>query len=278
MRVACFLLLMVLSTTTVRAAEYKLGFKALADMIPRVVGIPLEDEHHNPLNGDALQRTSKGLMVWRKADNQTLFTNGHMSWVNGPLGLQSRLNSERFDWEAEPPAATPTPAPIPTPVPSPTPVPPPTINAPAELLPAWTLLVNLPKNGPFFRESTPKTNVTIRIGSSDNWGTFIHNSNTIVIKDAVLNESVRVVSAVLAHELVHAIQLQATPQLGCYEREVAAYMREAGVWQESGGYLRDPMTPLVYSLNGATSVALTEGEGGVLKRLDTSTTYMTQCR
>jgi hypothetical protein len=276
MRVACFLLLMVLSTTTVRAAEYKLGFKALADQIPGVVGIPLEDEHHNPLNGDALQRTSKGLMVWRKADNQTLFTNGHMSWVNGPLGLQSRLNSERFDWEAEPPAATPTPAPIPTPVPSPTPVPPPAINAPAELLPAWTLLVNLPKNGPFFRDNVPKTNVTIKIGPSDNWGTFIRNYNEIVIKDTVLQERTSVVAAVLAHEMVHAVQLHSEPQLGCYDREVAAYMRQAEVWSEAKE--RGPLTALSFLLNGVTSVALTEGEGGILKRLNSDPTYQTQCR
>lgn len=79
--------------------EFKLGFKALASQIPDAAGEAMEDEWHNSVNGDALQRTTKGMMAWRKSDNQTLFTNGHKSWVNGPLGLQSRLNTQRFDWE-----------------------------------------------------------------------------------------------------------------------------------------------------------------------------------
>ena len=78
---------------------FKLGFATLAALIPDVVGQPLENERHNPENGDALQQTTTGLMVWRKADNWTAFTNGYMTWINGPFGLQQRLNSERFDWE-----------------------------------------------------------------------------------------------------------------------------------------------------------------------------------
>src|SRR5262249_21138217 len=32
-------------------------------------------------------------------DNFTAFTDGARTWVNGPFGLQQRLNTERFDWE-----------------------------------------------------------------------------------------------------------------------------------------------------------------------------------
>ncbi|HEX9017146.1 MAG TPA: hypothetical protein VF960_14215, partial [Chloroflexota bacterium] len=70
----------------------------LASMIPDVVGQPLENERHEP-NGDSMQKTTTGLMVWRKADNSTLFTNGYVTWIYGPYGLQSRLNTDRFDWE-----------------------------------------------------------------------------------------------------------------------------------------------------------------------------------
>jgi hypothetical protein len=86
----------------VRAAgcEFRGGFKALRDLIPKVVGDCIEDEHHNPSNGDGLQSTSGGLLVWRKADNWTAFTDGSSTWVNGPLGLQTRGNSERFPWES----------------------------------------------------------------------------------------------------------------------------------------------------------------------------------
>ncbi len=67
-------------------------------MIPDVVGQPLENEHYGA-NGDSLQQTTKGLLVWRKADNWTAFTDGSTTWINGPFGLQSRPNTDRFDWE-----------------------------------------------------------------------------------------------------------------------------------------------------------------------------------
>ena len=102
------------------APEFQLGFKALADQIPDIVGTPLENEHFNISNGNSEQHTSKGLMVWRKADNWTAYTNGYMTWINGPNGVQSRLNTDRFDWEHDPvvapqsaatPASTAAPAP-----------------------------------------------------------------------------------------------------------------------------------------------------------------------
>jgi len=39
-------------------------------------------------------------MAWRKADNWTAFTNGYLTWINGPTGLVNRLNTDRFSWEA----------------------------------------------------------------------------------------------------------------------------------------------------------------------------------
>jgi hypothetical protein len=80
--------------------EFKLGFKAVAESIPEIVGEPVEDEWHNPENGDGLQRTTTGMMVWRKADNFTAFTDGHRTWVSGPHGVQARDNDRRFWWEA----------------------------------------------------------------------------------------------------------------------------------------------------------------------------------
>lgn len=88
------------------APEFKLGFRALADQISDMVGAPLENEHWGA-NGDSLQQTSKGLMVWRKADNWTAFTNGSRTWVNGPFGVMERGNEERFQWEGQSPVAPP---------------------------------------------------------------------------------------------------------------------------------------------------------------------------
>lgn len=94
-------LLGVVTTATAADCGFTLGFKALHDLIPAVVGDCLENEHHNSNNGDSLQRTRGGLLVWRKADNWTAFTDGSTTWINGPQGLQSRPNSERFAWESE---------------------------------------------------------------------------------------------------------------------------------------------------------------------------------
>ncbi|MCL4545371.1 MAG: hypothetical protein M1118_12365 [Chloroflexi bacterium] len=76
-----------------------LGFATLRAAIPGQVGTCLENERHNPANGDGLQQTTKGLLVWRKADNHTAFTDGYHTWVNGPDGVQERLNTQHFPWE-----------------------------------------------------------------------------------------------------------------------------------------------------------------------------------
>ena len=92
------------------ACSFAHGFQAIQSQIPEVVGDCLENERFNPANGNTEQRTTGGLLVWRKADNWTAFTDGHTTWVNGPDGLQNRPNAERFPWE---PAAAPPPAPVP---------------------------------------------------------------------------------------------------------------------------------------------------------------------
>lgn len=81
--------------------QFVLGFATLRTLIgPQIVGDCLEDQQF-AANGNAEQRTTGGLMVWRKADNWTAFTNGHETWLNGPVGLQRRLNTERFAWEGD---------------------------------------------------------------------------------------------------------------------------------------------------------------------------------
>jgi Zn-dependent protease/CBS domain-containing protein len=93
--------------------SFVLGFAALHTAIPTIVGDCVTDESHNPDNGDALQSTTNGLLVWRKADNLTAFTNGNQSWVDGPFGIETRLDAQRFFWEPNPDglAIVPTPTP-----------------------------------------------------------------------------------------------------------------------------------------------------------------------
>ncbi len=101
------------AATTAAECQFILGFATLKALIdaaegPDKVGDCLENQRFNPKNGDALQQTTGGLLVWRKADNWTAFTDGYRTWINGPHGLQARLNTEQFDWEG-PPQASPAP-------------------------------------------------------------------------------------------------------------------------------------------------------------------------
>lgn len=83
--------------------RFVLGFASLASLLPNQVGQCADDEQHSAQNGDAVQKTSTGgLLVWRKADNWTAFTDGFRTWVDGPSGPQERLNTQRFPWEANP--------------------------------------------------------------------------------------------------------------------------------------------------------------------------------
>src|SRR4029078_5918135 len=90
--------------------QFELGFQALHDMIPDQVGDCTDGEAHNPANGDGLQHTTAwhgqgGLLVWRKADNWTAFTDGATTWINGPARVVSRPNAgPLFGWEAGAPA------------------------------------------------------------------------------------------------------------------------------------------------------------------------------
>ena len=98
--VLCFLLaLMGASTVAAADCQFVLGFNTLRDLIGHeIVGECLENEHYNEIS-DSVQQTTGGLMAWRKADNWTAFTDGYRTWINGPNGLEQRLNTERFPWE-----------------------------------------------------------------------------------------------------------------------------------------------------------------------------------
>lgn len=101
------------------SCQFILGFKTLHDLDPRDVGDCMDNQAFAS-NGDAQQHTTKGMMAWRKADNYTAFTNGYMTWINGPTGLVQRLNSDRFPWESNAPISAPTTPAAPAPAATPT--------------------------------------------------------------------------------------------------------------------------------------------------------------
>ena len=93
-------------TAGTSGCQFVFGFKVLHDLVPQVVGDCIIDEQFNPSSGFATQQTAGvdgrgGLLVWRKVDGATAYTDGYRTWVLGPQGLQQRLNSERFSWERD---------------------------------------------------------------------------------------------------------------------------------------------------------------------------------
>jgi Carboxypeptidase regulatory-like domain len=82
--------------------SFSLGFAALRHLIPYRVGRCLASARYDPRLGEVLQDTTGGVLIWRKANNWTGFTDGSRTWVLGPHGLQQRLSTQRFRWEATP--------------------------------------------------------------------------------------------------------------------------------------------------------------------------------
>ena len=111
------------------SCRFVLGFADLrAQVGATTVGDCIDDERHNPTNGDGRQASTRGELVWRKVSNTMAFTDGHQTWAIGPNGLQRRLNTERFSWEpnestvpAAAPAARATAAPSSSATPAPRP-------------------------------------------------------------------------------------------------------------------------------------------------------------
>lgn len=144
-------------------------------------------------------------MVWRKQDNRTAFTDGYRTWINGPNGLQQRLNTERFAWEHDyAPGggiATPTPTPIPTPSPTPTQRIDPRLGRALQALQTTSLGRTLRA---WFTEAAP----SLTFGTAPKgWTSRYHEPprNEIVIDAALRNESADVLAALIAWETVLAV-------------------------------------------------------------------------
>lgn len=89
--------------STAGGCKFVHGFADAKSAVPDVIGDCIENERTEAATGDTHQRTTRGLLVWRKADGLIAFTDGHRTWVRGPDGiLRVRANEERFAWEAAP--------------------------------------------------------------------------------------------------------------------------------------------------------------------------------
>ena len=67
--------------------SFAFGFAALRQQLGPAMGDPVECEHADPGTGDALQRTTTGLAIYRRDSNTSMFTNGQEHWALTTLGL-----------------------------------------------------------------------------------------------------------------------------------------------------------------------------------------------
>lgn len=71
-----------------------------AKLGPLLVGDCVEDVLES-VEADATQRTTGGVLSWRRADGRVAFTDGIDTWLDGPRGLVRRRNNERYAWEPD---------------------------------------------------------------------------------------------------------------------------------------------------------------------------------
>jgi hypothetical protein len=86
------------------ACRFTVGFREFRAAMPDLVGDCTENERIEP-NGDVAQRTTNGLLVWRRGDGYIAFTDGGQTWIQGPNGIEVRPNGQFLPWETLPTAA-----------------------------------------------------------------------------------------------------------------------------------------------------------------------------
>jgi len=82
--------------------QFVLGFLFLHQQLQGIDGNCLSNEQPNPQNGDSLQQTERGLMVYQKSTNTMRWTDGFRTFTYSACGLQQRLNTQTFVWETNP--------------------------------------------------------------------------------------------------------------------------------------------------------------------------------
>jgi phosphohistidine phosphatase SixA len=84
------------------ACTFVLGFGAMRDLVgAQTVGACVENQKQVQGTDNATQKTANGALFFRAIDNRVLFANATQTWINGPSGLVTRPNTQRFEWEGD---------------------------------------------------------------------------------------------------------------------------------------------------------------------------------
>ncbi len=240
------------------SCQFVLGFKVLHDALPQS-GSCADDEHDdgngNRIQDAGLTSTPGGptittwLFVWRKADNWTAATDGAHTWVNGPNGIQQRLNGERFAWEAAAPVATPASA---TGQPATPPAGPTQTGAQCVLGACFkgdssfmAFLQDLAKtpDGKPLVASTGGATLRFTTVPAEDLGDYDPKTDTVQIAAWLPGSGEFEAASVLAHELTHASQRRygrLAPGLICYTDEAMAFQAEGRAWSQLWGGILPP--------------------------------------
>jgi hypothetical protein len=199
--------------------QFVLGFQTLVQLIPSTVGACTANQVY-AASGDATQSTTHGLLVWRKADNHTAFTDGYHTWVNGPFGLQERLNNARFSWEPD--------------------------AAPSNFDPRWSAAYQIAaaSNASSLIANLVNRKIPVSTGTLPGaWGATSVDPQTgaiaITIDSSLLGTDPRDAAAVLVHEATHAYNATHLADFetsaGCFTSEYQATLNDLAFWNQQFG-------------------------------------------
>jgi phosphohistidine phosphatase SixA len=65
------------------------------------IGDCTENERQIPGNGNAEQRTTNGMLVFRAIDSRVMFVGANQTWINRDGQVVTRPNNQRLEWEGD---------------------------------------------------------------------------------------------------------------------------------------------------------------------------------
>lgn len=197
--------------------QFYFGIAYLKSLLGPVMGDPVECEHANPANGDALQHTTTGLAFYRKATNTPTFTDGWTHWAWTENGLVTWVGDS-----IDPPNIKPSTS----------------ISDGLQVLLDWEEAVpSLIGINDLFREMEGRIKFMDLSGNA--LGSYFPRSKLIGLNENLQRETPAVLSMVLAHEGQHALDHHLGHLIGnatsCFAAELRAFDVQIRLWQAMWG-------------------------------------------